>query len=325
MAKTIKFNLICDDKPVRTTEDLQNNFSVEDVLDHYNSKLLHRWLEVRGYTKELEAVSAINSSNSLYIVTELIKIFDVATDKDEIEKSVYMFQALEDRKKACATYEKENYETTRVVDDYAANYLKLVNEIIDNPNDIALIKANIASIVKHYPLMLELNHRDLFYKLAPKSLLAIMCLLMNEKTRSYYLPKTKKETTNSYCDLPLTTSFFEWNDQEKAWRNPSNLVSAIRYMLSEFSSSDSDFKLLGVHLKHFYGDTSDSWRNIEPEGKKYMIISIYDSRYNSVRSADQSDDENGFAPDLVNNQFLIVNGIDYKSCTNQGYVYYMEV
>lgn len=36
MAKTIKFNLICDGFPVRTLEDLQNHFSVEDVLTYYN-------------------------------------------------------------------------------------------------------------------------------------------------------------------------------------------------------------------------------------------------------------------------------------------------
>lgn len=50
MAKTIKFNLICDGFPVRTLEDLQNHFSVEDVLTYYHNRLLHRWLTVRGYT-----------------------------------------------------------------------------------------------------------------------------------------------------------------------------------------------------------------------------------------------------------------------------------
>ena len=49
MAKTIKFNLICDNQPIRTIEDLQNNFSIEDVLTYYNNRLLHRWLEVRVY------------------------------------------------------------------------------------------------------------------------------------------------------------------------------------------------------------------------------------------------------------------------------------
>lgn len=31
MAKTIKFNLICDNTPVRTIEDLQNNFSMSSL------------------------------------------------------------------------------------------------------------------------------------------------------------------------------------------------------------------------------------------------------------------------------------------------------
>ena len=54
MAKTIKFSLICDGNPVRTLEDLKNNFSIEDIITYFNNKLLHRWLSVRGYNVELE-------------------------------------------------------------------------------------------------------------------------------------------------------------------------------------------------------------------------------------------------------------------------------
>lgn len=60
MAKTIKFNLICDNTPVRTIEDLQNNFSIEDVLDYYRNGLLCRWLKVRGYEEELKKVEEIS-------------------------------------------------------------------------------------------------------------------------------------------------------------------------------------------------------------------------------------------------------------------------
>ena len=95
MAKTIKFNLICDEKPIRTIEDLQNNFCIEDVLNYYNNQLLHRWLRVRGYTAELEAVSAITSDNSMDIIKELIRIFDVVSDEKQIEESVYIFEYLE--------------------------------------------------------------------------------------------------------------------------------------------------------------------------------------------------------------------------------------
>ena len=61
MAKTIKFNLVCDQKPVRTIEDLQNNFSIEDVLSYYHNGLLTRWLEVRGYEEELEKVKTMQA------------------------------------------------------------------------------------------------------------------------------------------------------------------------------------------------------------------------------------------------------------------------
>ena len=77
MAKTIKFNLICDDKPVRTIEDLQENFSIEDVLKYYQNGLLLRWLEVRGYESEYKKVSDISEIEALEIVKELIKIFFV--------------------------------------------------------------------------------------------------------------------------------------------------------------------------------------------------------------------------------------------------------
>lgn len=89
MAKTIKFNLICDNKPIRTIEDLQNNFSIEDVLAYYNNQLLHRWLEVRDYKEELEKVRAITVDKPVEVVKELIKIFRVISDDKKIEEGVY--------------------------------------------------------------------------------------------------------------------------------------------------------------------------------------------------------------------------------------------
>ena len=52
MAKTIKFNLILDDYPVRNLEGLQEHFSIEDMLKYYDNGLLLRWLKVRGYEKQ---------------------------------------------------------------------------------------------------------------------------------------------------------------------------------------------------------------------------------------------------------------------------------
>lgn len=59
MAKTIKFNLICDGYPVRTLDELREHFSIEDVLTYHRSGMLQRWLEVRGFTKALDAVREV--------------------------------------------------------------------------------------------------------------------------------------------------------------------------------------------------------------------------------------------------------------------------
>ena len=89
MAKTIKFNLICDGNPVRNLEDLQNNFSIEDILAYYNNKLLHRWLKVRGYEKELEAVNEIIAEKNIDIIKSLISIFGIDLDKNDVAENVY--------------------------------------------------------------------------------------------------------------------------------------------------------------------------------------------------------------------------------------------
>ena len=119
MAKTIKFNLICDNKPIRTIEDLQNNFSIEDVLEYYDKRLLHRWLEVRGYEEELEKVRAITTDSPddpIEVAKQLIKIFNVISDDKKIEESVYILEYLKERQELYSIYEKDNYKIRNIIE-----------------------------------------------------------------------------------------------------------------------------------------------------------------------------------------------------------------
>lgn len=303
MAKTIKFNLICDDKPVRTIEDLQNNFSIEDVLAYYNNKLLNRWLKVRGYTEELEKVNAISSEKPIEIIKELIKIFGIVYDEKKLNESVYILEYLDERKELCDIYDKENYKTKTIIDDYEMGYRQLVEGILENPDDIAKIKANIAKMVTDYAWVLNLDHRNLFYALKDKSMLAIMCLLMNEKSRDYYLPiENKNEDGTTY-----TTS----NSDKEA------MFKIICSMISTY-----DFKTaLGENLISFAGVTDGYWKDLEPKGKKYMIISMGYGDY--VRSAGLSGGDLSSAD--ITDKFVIVDGIDYKSNSETRQLLYMEV
>ena len=135
MAKTIKFNLICDGTPIRTIEDLQNNFSIEDVLAYFNNQLLHRWLCVRGYEQELEAVSAITNAEPMTVIKKLIRIFNVSTDKEKVEESVYILRYLDERKELYNIYKQEKNNVTHIIEDYAAGYRQLVDGILENPTD----------------------------------------------------------------------------------------------------------------------------------------------------------------------------------------------
>lgn len=307
MAKTIKFNLICDGTPVRTVEDLQNNFSIEDVLSYYESGLLLRWLNVRSYTAEAEKVSVISAKDPMGIIKDLLKIFDVTQDEKKIEEGIYMLKYLKEREELCDCYQKENYQVQRIIDDYAAGYRQLVNGMIDNPNDIAIIKANINEIVTNYGWILDLNYRKLFYDLVNVSPLAIMCLLMNEKSRYYYLPVIKEmEDGTKESDINVNS------DKAELYQRICNMVDSSTFLF--------DMSACG-NLHTFSGATDRYWKEIASRGKRYMIISIGFNDY--VRSAGELSEQFGRA-DVLHN-FLILDGIDYESNSDNNSLVYMEV
>lgn len=310
MAKTIKFNLICDDKPVRTIEDLQNNFSIEDVLEYYNNKLLHRWLEVRGYSDKLEKISAITGEKPLEIIKELIIIFNVASNEKKIEEAVYMLEYLDERKELYDIYCKNDVKTKSLIDDYQTGYKKLVDGILENPEDVARIKANIAEMVTNYKWIMDLDHRELFWILKDKSALAIMCLLMNEKSRDYYIPIISK---TEYEGDKIQVSDIDYDENYDKKEMFDAITELIR--IKDFEEK------MGDNLHKYAGETDGYWKDLEPKGKKYMIISMGYGDY--VRAAELRDGD--LSSSDVINKFVIVDGIDYKSNSSTRKLLYMEV
>lgn len=306
MAKTIKFNLVCDDKPVRTVEDLQNNFAIEDVLEYYNNGLLLRWLGVRGYAEELAQVEAIKAAEPMAIVKELVKIFDIAKSDKELEEGVYMMKYQKDRDALCAAYAKANYETKSIIADYQQGYKKLVSDILSNPQSMGRIKANIAEIAANYRWIFELNHRELFWLLKKHSPLAVMCLLMNEACRYYYLPKLVNDGAGQeHWDINTDL------DKKK-------MYDAICNMIKEEDFLDA----VRDNIKQFTGNTNGYWKELEYSGKKYMIIKTgKDTLIHSYHNKDEEYDYNA-----ANNRFIITDGLEYNSNSDtNNTLIYMEV
>ena len=109
MAK-IKFNLNFGGAPIRTLEELRENFSIEDALDNYHSGALARWLDSRGYAAECEQVSAIATDNAREILKALLPALGVQTDPAEVEETLSLFDYLEQRKTFWAEIKAGNYD-----------------------------------------------------------------------------------------------------------------------------------------------------------------------------------------------------------------------
>ena len=363
MAKTIKFNLICDEKPVRTIEDLQNNFSIEDVLEYYYNGLLQRWLKVRGYETELEKVSAITTEDSMEIIKELIKIFEVSVEEEEVEESIYMLKFLEERKESYEIYRKQDIATKQIMEDYESGYQNLINEILEEPDNAARIKANIEEIMTNYEWAFELNHRKIFWELVDENfLLAMMCLLMNKKSRTYFL-ESEGELEPKELGGPIIHADESGKLQVKVTRQPQSIVGDIfarqsqkmfgdifeeveeeveeerknasdvvstrnksdkfaMYNIIKVKTKETKLKdILGDNLKSFSGITDGYWKDLEPKGKKYMILKMQGGDF--VRSAGVQGGD--LSSSDVNGKFVIVDGIDYKSNNSNHELWYMEV
>lgn len=297
MAKTIKFSLICDGNPVRTLEDLKNNFSIEDIITYFNNKLLHRWLSVRGYNVELEKVEKLQNLDCLELVKELIKIFDVETDPITIAENTYILQYKQERELLLEEYKKMDFKASAIIDDYHTGYRELIDTILENKNDIAKIKAAIKEIDRKYSNLYEMDYRSLFYNLFINAPMAVFVMLMNDNMRKKYLP------------LSITKE----NDRDK-----SHMYRLICELVSDYNTL---VKILGDNLKSFAGVTDGYWKDVEPKGKKYMILSMEHGNY--IRSAGVLGGD--LDSDDINEKFVLLDGIDYKSNNEYDKLLYMEV
>lgn len=295
MAKTIKFNLICDGNSVRTIADLQQNFSIEDILEYYHNKLLHRWLKVRGYEDQLQKVSNITTEDTLTILKNLIAIFEIENDEDTIRKNTFILEYRKEREVLLEKYKKMDFQILSIIDDHNLGYRKIIKTILDNKNDISQIKAAIIEIEQHYYSLFKFNYRHLFYTLYNQAPLAIFCLLMNSSMRDFYLPKDDEKISD---------------DKKHIYDHLCNLMTHNKLV-----------EKLQNNLKEFSGVTDGYWKDVEAKDSQYMILSMESGNF--VRSTGVSGADLGYSD--IKNKFVILKGIDYKSNTASHKLLYMEV
>lgn len=294
MAKTIKFNLILDNHPVRNIEELQEHFSIEDMLKYFENGLLLRWLKVRGYEKEYMSVENIDKSlDSKDIIISLMKIFKMSDiDTDDIEKEVSILSYLDKENELNKIYKENAFAKNQIIKDYHTGYNALIVHMEENKENMAVLKADVFQMEKEYSQLFSLNYYELYFRLLNSAPKAIFVMLTKDIFREYWLDKQLNSK-----DLSIKRS--------------------IESILSDKRVEE----ILGDDLKVVKRNTEAMWDPIERPTVKVMIISI--ARGTFIKNAGNFSEK--LSSEDVNEKLLRLNGLEYQSNSDVHKLLYMEV
>ena len=213
MAKTIKFNLICNNTSVRSLEDLQENFCVDDILPLYEHGLLQRWLDVRGYQSELQKVKEITSTNKYDIITNLAMILGVEQDRDKIKADLAYYQYMNDKNNDLKKLSEEDNGRKYAIAQYYKGYLDQIKKLISIKDNISETKNIVKIIANDYIYAFSNDYYRVFIICLTNNMIALMCLLMNPVTRCYYIADNNEKKEDNTHDTE--------NGQNKENERPS--------------------------------------------------------------------------------------------------------
>lgn len=330
MAKTIKFNLICNNTSVRSLEDLQENFCVDDILPLYENGLLQRWLDVRGYQSELQKVKEITSTNKYDIITNIAVILGVEQDKDKIEADLAYFRYLDDKKNELQILSKCINARTDTIREYYRGYLTQIRNLINCKENASITKNIVNIIAKDYAAAFNSDYYRIFLLCWNNNLLALMCLLMNSGTRKYYIPDNRTHifgkllnifsTINSSRDHFIDADFD--NLYHSSYKDVDTSISdSLKNLINDTNNFSRLEKELGKNLFSYNSTTDQYWKDLEPKGQKVMLINGgYGTKYRGSGEHGNEEDASTIA-----GQFPIIDGLDYMNNYKGRTIWWMEV
>jgi hypothetical protein len=366
MSKTIKFNLTLNKHPVRDLDDLRENFNIDDLLDVYHSKILHRWLEVRGLLTELGGLMKIKSLDNKVIATELCQIFHADFTSADIDAVVYPFNARQQQRQQLEEFASHYFSRNAVINDYHTGYNNLCAEMRERSEDYPFLKTAVDNLWKNYSKLLKVDFKAFFLSF-DKHPLVLFFMLANDHYReskvfnheykntvffsipSLFIEKIEKlikfeEDTNrqwkKITKRKVYINSIENNSSQVKIRGNDGKeyvgqdgVGKIIYGLYFYSyvSTDSveyatyslekNTVALPVYYSTYSGATDSYWKDIVPKDKKCLILRMEEGNF--IRNAGVNGEE--LNSQSVNGEFLILDGIDYKSNNANHTLLYMVI
>lgn len=318
MAKTIKFNLILDEQPIRDIKGLQENFCIDDILDFYKNRLLQKWLKVRGFDEYLKKIESIKKDESITI--QLIKIFNIEKSEKEIKEAVYSLMFWDERKQKLEKWNKKDIKIKEVIANYHNGYDDLMAQIIKNKEDMPFLKTATKEIFDNYLEVFKLDYRSFFHKFQEDGQLMIYAVLMNNNLRDFFLEdKSLKKILQLKYALNGASTHLESGSGSASWLE----MMAVMFDGDNEDHNADDLKRLRdkTNICMFKGETDGYWKDLETKKTKVMVLSIPDDSL--IRNAAKLKEE--ISAEEVNGNFLMLDGLAYKSNSDCESIVYMEV
>ncbi|WP_104759051.1 hypothetical protein [Helicobacter bizzozeronii] len=218
-----KFLLRCDGVGVRTLEELGAHFDVLDVLQHYQDHTLDRWLDSRGYERELMLVREIDATEPLEIAYALCGVFGVEADKESLQAILRQQEHIAQKHEELKLYQDQQQVLKEFIlkcappalplfKDYIKAYADLKEQFF-NATSLEDARAILRQLRQDYAELLEMDKRGIVDVLSARTgrtfeFLLYLCVGVSLWNHWDVLKKSLR-AQNGHVSLNISTYYFD--------------------------------------------------------------------------------------------------------------------
>lgn len=359
--KPIKFNLQVDGKIIRSIDELKSNFNIDDVYDLFNKRILQKWLRLQNELTIAEALDQVTMENPKFAIETILTLFGY--DAKEMQTEIYAHLYSQAYRKEVASSILEHKSHSEIIAKHHKNYLFLkqalhhfkvlhnfhevqgFNNLTARYEDEMLTSKFVEEVQRMAKYSLDVNQNRFDSPMYDQSKIHSYTSAqwieepINSIEHSYSaIQATIKEIKTNYLELlklDLSTFFYEFFEE-----NPIVIMTClthpeIRTLISDHPKMQADLEKLFeeiegseniVHLlpycKYYEGDTEGMWKYLGDPEKRYLVLYISPGQSRVGEQLNLKEEYNYLQ---VNGKFLILNGLTFKSASDEQSIVYLEV
>lgn len=311
--KPIKFNMIVNNTVIRTIEDLQAQFNIDDVYELYKKGILQKWLRLKNEEKLAADLDAIASTDLKEVISTILRLFEY--DEESIDLCAYGYLYQQEYKEAVKAFNVKATDYTNILKEYHEGY-DCLKEKLSNPS----------LFTEDYPDILDDSEAA--------NTVEFMQAYDEQKSKEFQLIKaTVNEIAMRYLELFKLDmdTFFEYYNVE----NPLVIMACLmNKQLAKLLLEDEDISTtlnircseqlveeLNPVVKTYHGNTSGMWKYLGEKEKSYLVIRIT----GKCRVGEQEKVDQDYDSDAINGEYKLLKGLLFKSSDASQKVSYLEV